>query len=153
VTTLESVSEELVAAVEQCLAGWVERCVADLSIAFHGAMNAATMEQSVAAGRAAVDEVVPKLRELLATDIDEQRTNPLAIVRGAVTHPTAVLLRAGVSPVVRDDFAEANFPDDIYALSPAAFSDIDDRLHEPGLRWGAAKAHTHLQRRRQDGMR
>ena len=80
-------------------------------------------------------------------------TNPLAIVRGAVTHPTAVLLRAGVSPVVRDDFAEANFPDDIYDLSPAAFSDIDDRLHEPGLRWGAAKAHTHLRRRRQDGMR
>ena len=37
-----------------------------------------------------------------------------------------------------------NFPDDVYDLSPATFADVDPALHEPGLVWGAAKAHVHL---------
>ena len=40
------------------------------------------------------------------------------------------------------------FPDDDYDLSPATFADIDESLHEPGLVWGAAKAHVVLTRRR-----
>ena len=40
------------------------------------------------------------------------------------------------------------FPDDDYDLSPATFADVDPRLTEPGLAWGAAKAFTHLQRHR-----
>jgi hypothetical protein len=67
--------------------------------------------------------------------------NPLAIVREAVAHPTAVLARAGVPPVVRDEHAEQLFPDDAYDLTPGAFADLDPALHEPGLVWGAAKAH------------
>jgi hypothetical protein len=84
---------------------------------------------------------------LLALDVDEQRVNPLALVRRAVSYPTAVLRDAGVPPVVRDEFDERAFPDDVYGLAPAAFADIDPALHEPGLLWGAAKAHAHLARR------
>ncbi len=43
------------------------------------------------------------------------------------------------------------FPDDPFDLSPATFGDIDERLAEPGLRWGAAKAYVHLARRRAAG--
>ena len=32
--------------------------------------------------------------------------------------------------------------------APATFADVDPALHEPGLVWGAAKAHVHLARRR-----
>ena len=111
----------------------------------------------MAAGRAAagqaVVEVEGPLRELLAQDPDEQRTNPLAIVRGAVRHPTAVLRAAGVPPAERDPHAERLFPDDDYDLTPGAFVDLDPTVHEPGLTWGAAKAHVILARRRAEGRR
>jgi hypothetical protein len=93
------------------------------------------------------------VRALLETDVDEQRTGPLAIVREAVVHPTGVLARAGVPPVVRDEHAERLFPDDAYDLTPGAFADLDPALHEPGLVWGAAKAHVVLARRRREGLR
>jgi hypothetical protein len=102
------------------------------------------------AGADAVAEVVPRLRSLLATDVDAQRTNPLAVLRSAVRHPTGVLRDLGVPIADRDEFAERAFPEDVYDLSPASFADIDESLHEPGLRWGAAKAYVHLRRRRPD---
>jgi hypothetical protein len=55
--------------------------------------------------------------------------------------------------VARDEFSERNFPDDTYDLTPASFADVDPSLHEPGLEWGAAKAHVHLARRRRQGTR
>ena len=47
----------------------------------------------------------------------------------------------------------AMFPDDLYDLTPGSFRDLDPALHEPGLEWGAAKAHVHLARRRAAGQR
>jgi hypothetical protein len=55
--------------------------------------------------------------------------------------------------VARDEFSLRNFPDDVYDLTPASFADVDPELHEPGLLWGAAKAHVHLARRRREGRR
>jgi hypothetical protein len=87
------------------------------------------------------------VRELLAADIDEQRTTPLAILRGAaLRYPTSVLHAAGVPPVVRDRAAEELFPDDLYDLVPASFADLDPSLADAGLRWGAAKAFEHKRR-------
>ncbi|MEZ5138517.1 MAG: hypothetical protein R2711_07040 [Acidimicrobiales bacterium] len=88
------------------------------------------------------------MRALLAADVDAQAQGPLALVREAVRHPTAVLAAAGVGPVVRDEFDERAFPDDVYGLAPAAFADLDPALGELGLVWGAAKAHVVLRRRR-----
>ena len=96
------------------------------------------------AGAAAVADVEAPLRALLAQDVDEQRSNPLAVVRRAVAHPTAVLRAAGVPPVVRDAHAEQLFPDDDYDLTPGGFADLAPSVHEPGLVWGAAKAHVIL---------
>jgi len=131
-------AEALIEAVEVALPEWVRRCVS-------GAAD------SVEAERAALDHVMPRLRALLAQDIDEQRTNPLSILRTAVQFPTALLRQAGAAPVERDEFNKRNFPDDVYGLTPANFAAFGDEVHHVGMAWGAAKAFVHLQRRRERG--
>lgn len=105
--------------------------------------------QSEAALRSGAAEMVAELRTLLTADIDSQPTGPLDVLRRAVRHPTQLLAAAGTAPIARDAFASRNFPDDVYDLSPASFAEVDPSLHEPGLVWGAAKAHVHLRRRRE----
>ena len=92
--------------------------------------------------------VMSQLVALLETDVDQQRSNPLSVLRNAVEHPTRVLAAAEIPPVRRDDFAVRAFPDDVYGLSPATWADIHESLLEPGVIWGAWKAKTMLDRRR-----
>ena len=150
---MEEHANALADAIEEALPRWVTRSVERILVAWSGAADPAVMADASAAGMRAVDEVMPRLRALLAADVDEQRTNPLSLLREAVRYPTGVLRAAGVPAVVRDDFDERAFPDDDYGLTPAAFADVDPALHEPGLVWGAAKAHVHLTRRRAQGQR
>ncbi len=148
-------AEALAAAVEAHLAGWVERVVAERHRQWTGA-GAVPDEVATAAraaGAAATAEVGPRVRALLARDVDDQPTGPLALLRAATAHPTAVLREAGVPPVVRDEVAVRRHPADLDDLTPAAFADVHPDLHEPGLVWGAAKAHVVLARRRREGMR
>lgn len=102
---------------------------------------------------AAVDRLMSDLSALLATDVDEQRTNPLSLFRDAVAGPTRLLLARDVRPPVTDRFAADHFPEDVFGLGPATWSDVDPELHEPGLTWGAWKAMTVLRRRRDEGLR
>ena len=139
--------------IELALPGWVERSVARVLIAYRGEVAPAEAAAAMQAGAAAGGELGPRIRALLVADVDEQPTGPLALARRAVAYPTAVLREAGVPPVVRDEFTERQFPDDDYDLAPATFADIDPALHEPGLTWGAAKAHVVLARRRREGRR
>lgn len=133
--------------IEAALPGWVEGCVTRVMTAWAGAVPVAVAEQARGAGREAAAQVGPRVRALLDADIDEQRTTPLAILRGvAVRFPTEVLAAAGVPPVVRDRAAEALFPGDTYDLVPASFADLGPDLAETGLRWGAAKAFEHKRR-------
>jgi hypothetical protein len=140
----DALAEALVAA----LPGWVERCVhtrcEQAGVAITPSIHGATAE----AGRRCADDVGGRVRILLATDVDDQRTTPLSLVREGVRYPAAVLRSAGVPEVVRDEFAERSFPDDVYDLAPATLADVSPELHEPGLVWGAAKAHVHLRRHR-----
>ena len=145
---LAAYAEALGEGIEGALAHWVEGCVERVLVAWSGAVPASARAAAVEAGRHARADAGPQVRELLASDVDEQRTTPLALVRGAVRYPTEVLRAAGVPPVVRDASAEAAFPEDDYDLSPGAFADLDPSLAEPGLTWGAAKAHVVLRRRR-----
>ncbi|MGH9209282.1 MAG: hypothetical protein ACRD2C_01225 [Acidimicrobiales bacterium] len=141
----------LVDAAEAAIPGWVERSVHEVLGAQGLAVEPAYAQQIESAGVQAQAEGVAALGDLLATDIDRQRSNPLAILRSLVRYPTEVLRSAGARPVARDEFAERNFPADVYDLTPAAFADVDPALHDPGLMWGAAKAHVHLARRRRAG--
>jgi hypothetical protein len=68
-----------------------------------------------------------------------------------VASATAVLRDAGLAPVDRDADAQRLFPADVYDLTPASFAELDPAVHEPGLLWGAAKAHIVLRRRRTPG--
>ena len=149
----EPYAEDLAVAVEGALPGWVERSVARIMTAYAGEVPPDVAAAARAVGVQARDEVGPRLRALLAEDIDVQRTNPLALLRGAVRYPTAVLEAAGVPPVVRDEFVERAFPADVYDLAPATWRDLDESVHEPGLVWGAWKAKTFLDRRRAEGRR
>lgn len=100
----------------------------------------------MAAGEDAAADIGGEATRLLATDIDKQRENPLALLRRAVRYPTEVLAASGAEPAERDDFAVERFPEDIYDLAPASFADIHPDLQIPGLEWGAAKAFVHRRR-------
>jgi hypothetical protein len=144
---------DLADGVEAALAPWVERVVSDRCRAAGIEPDDDLRAQAASAGRRCRDEVAPKVRVLLSTDIDEQSTTPLTLLREAVRHPTAVLAVAGVPASHRDEFAERAFPEDRYGLAPATFGDLDEGLVDAGLVWGAAKAHVHLARRRAEGRR
>jgi hypothetical protein len=134
---------DLAAAIDRVLAGWVVRSVRrfcdDLDLA------------ATAAGDEARRDIGERLRQLLETDLDQQRSNPLAILRSAVRYPTQVLIAAGVLGVLREPFVAEAFPEDIYNLSPATWSDIDPALQDYGIAWSAWKAHEFLRRRRAEG--
>ena len=143
---MEEHAAALADAIEAALPGWVERSVARVMTDWKGDVDDDVRRAAADAGREAVADVGPRVRELLATDIDEQRTTPLSLVRAAVRFPTAVLHAAGVPAVRRDEQQERLFPDDVYDLAPATFADVDPALAEVGIAWGAAKAFEHLQR-------
>jgi len=136
-------------AIDGALPGWVERSVARRLAGGPDGDTTAPAWVTVAAsdaGHRARAEIGPRVRALLEADIDEQRTTPLALLRTAASYPTAVLVAAGVTPVLRDDAQARLFPDDIYDLAPATFADVAPELTEPGLAWGVAKAWTHRRR-------
>ena len=144
-----ALAEGVDAALPRWVVRSVERVLADAGRPFGDDLR----RQATEAGERARVRVMPRLRALLAADIDAQRTNPLAVIRSAATEPTEVLRVAGVPPRARDEQSRTHFPDDDYDLVPASFADLDPALHEPGLMWGAAKAHVHLRRRRAEGQR
>ena len=121
-------------AIEAALPKWVRHCTERFGV------------DAGDAGERAAADLVPRIRTLLAQDIDLQRTTPLALLREAVRYPTEVLRAAGVAPVERDDHDRAMFPDDDYGLTPASFADFGDDVSSAGIAWGAAKAWTHRQR-------
>jgi hypothetical protein len=145
---LSSYARDLADAVEAALPKWVRRSV-ERFLPLTGDLA----DEVDAAGRRTQERIGGQVRELLMTDIDEQTRTPLTLLRRAVREPTEILRAHGVAPVPRDDFEEHSFPDDVYALTPATFADIDPSLAEPGLRWGAAKAFVFKQRRRAEGKR
>jgi hypothetical protein len=154
IAALGAYAQTLADGVEAAIGPWVERSVAQVHAASTGrVLPDGLRERAAVAGRDAAAAVGPRVRTLLALDIDDQRTGPLDCVREAVPWPTAVLRDAGVPSVERDAFAVKMFPDDAYDLTPASFADLDPGLLEPGLMWGAAKSHVHLARRRAAGQR
>lgn len=145
--------EVLIATIVECTAPWLERCVVTTATAHLGQCPPALSEQAATMAAEQGPQLIAELTTLLRTDVDEQRQNPLMLYRSAVVHPTTLLIDAGVPATVRDEFHERVFADDRYALSPATWADIDERLREPGLYWGAWKAAVILHRRRAEGRR
>ena len=127
--------------VDAALAPWIVGLV--VARAGEGARARAEAIAEVVAA-----DIGPRVRALLATDIDAQATTPLALLREAVLPVGELLAELGVAPPVRDEFAQRAFPGDTYGLAPASFEEVADALRGPGIEWGAAKAFVHLRRRR-----
>jgi len=110
----------------------------------------------VSAEKDRIDHVVSETARRLLADVDEllsheaweQRRNPLDLARSATENVTTELKRLGATPVSRDEFKERSFPDDVFDLAPATWSDLHPNLHEPGLEWGAWKAAAIMSHRR-----
>lgn len=150
---LAACGESLLEAARAGVPDWVRRTLgAHLTEAGIDPSSEDWVRRVEDAAAATTDEVLTRLAELMGRDIDDQRSTPLQILRDATAHANRVLESAGVAPVVRDEWERRSFPEDIYRLAPAALSDVDESLHEPGLLWGAAKAHAVLARRRAEGL-
>ncbi len=145
------ISSALVDAVERAVPAWIERLVTTRVQQWSGHVSPEVVATAATAGAAAAEDVVPRLRALVETDLDEQRTNPLSLLRDTTRFAHDVLADLGVPAVARDQFSTRSFPEDSYGLVPAAWEDVDPDLHELGLAWGAAKAFLFKARRRGEG--
>ena len=144
--SVEEAATLLADGIIAALPGWVERCISS-ACERAGATAPELRAPARAAGLQCAVEIGSPLRDLLATDVDEQQSTPLSVLRSAVRFPTQVLAAGGVPAPDRDDFDASRFPDDPYGLTPASFADIDPALGPIGIAWGAAKAFEVLQRR------
>ncbi len=153
--TLESATADLIAVIDAATHEWLVRCVMKTYVQQLGTPRLAVEEELIAAAQLAAEQgrayVAGELSTELGKDVDEQRVNPLQVLRNAVVFPTRVLQEFGVPPIVRDEMDVRMMPDDVFGLSPAHWNDVHESLLEPGVIWGAAKAHKVLQRRREEG--
>jgi hypothetical protein len=118
-----------------------------------GALDPELLEDLHLSAQREAERVLLEITELLNTDVDAQRQNPLALLRAAAISAGEVLARHGITPVVRDDFEVTTFPRDHYRLVPASWADVDPALQDAGIMWGAWKAAQVLHRRREEGRR
>lgn len=96
------------------------------------------MTDAIEEGRSAL---VDALEDLLERPYREQRRGPLEVFQEAMTHPTQVLVDAGVEPPLRrDDVIEAALPGDLYDLAPASSRLLGEEVWRLHLAWGVAKA-------------
>jgi len=141
---LEETGSAIVGGVERQVPGWVQAQVERLLDAWGRAPAETRVRaeaESVEAGAAATRRIVDQLRALFAVDPARQQATPLEIVRTVYREPTAVLAAAGVPPIVRDEFDERAWPDDVYGLVPRTLGDLGDPELAPlHLAWGMAKA-------------
>lgn len=149
--------EHLAAVLEAVVEPWLHRSLLRAAARHHRCdpdRLAPDLREAITAhARRQAAEVLPQITGLLATDVDAQRHNPLALLRSAAIAAGEVLERYGIAPVVRDDFEVRAFPTDHYRLVPASWVDVDPSLQDPGITWGAWKAAQVLHRRREEGLR
>jgi hypothetical protein len=141
---LDEAGAAIVAGIEKQVPGWTRTQVNRLLDAW-GRAPADTRvladARAADAGADAAHRIVEELRALFAVDPERQQATPLQIVRSVYREPTAVLAAAGVPPIVRDEFDERAWPEDIYGLVPRTLGDLGDPELAPlHLAWGMAKA-------------
>ena len=145
---MDQYSAALLAAVDSSFVGWLQNCAIQGCVRGLGACSDDLAAAALQMAQAARPIVVCELEALLSLDPEQQRTNPLSVLREAVRFPAALLLENAVPTPVRSSFDARILPLDVYGLGPANWADVDPSLSEPGLIWGAWKAKTILDRHR-----
>jgi hypothetical protein len=149
---LDEAGAAIVAGVEKNVPGWTRVQVNRLLDAWGRApadTRAVVESRADDAGAHAARRIVGELRALFAVDPERQPATPLEIVRTVYHEPSEVLAAAGVPPIVRDEFDERAWPDDVYGLVPHTLGDLGDPELAPlHLVWGMAKAAVIRARRR-----
>ena len=84
-------AERLTVAIEAAIPGWAERSVLRVADAWRPGRSGELAAEAAQAGREALEDVGPRVRRLLESDVEAQATGPLEICRSAVRHPTRVL--------------------------------------------------------------
>ncbi len=144
-------AERLLNVVVEAVPQWVDDVVRKNVRRHVGVVREDVAAAIIVAGRDARRFVADNMFELLSTDVDEQRTNPLQVLRDAAQFPTQVLRDAGIPAPQRDHFDEQINPLDVYGLGPYTWRDLGEDVHDAGIEWGAWKAATVLTRRRAEG--
>ena len=144
---MDEYSARLLTAVDGVFDAWIARLVST-AMATAGRAEP-TAEQVRTVTEEARNIGMTGLRDLLSVDAEQQRSNPLAVLRSATQPVSRFLEDEGCTPVERDEFSRRSFPDDMFGLAPATWADLDPSLVEPGLEWGAWKAATIIGRRRE----
>lgn len=142
-TGLDPYSDALFHAVMHALPKWLTGRLA------HIAPGTALPVDAIVA--ATVTRVHGDLLQLLRTDVDRQRDNPLHVLRASTSDATEALEAAGVAHPHRDEFETRAMPDDVYSIGRLTWRDLSEDVHETGITWGAWKAATILTRRRDEG--
>lgn len=135
-------AELLLRVAEKAIPAWLEKCVR--SVVQQQGLNTQDLDAKVATF---VKQVTPVITAELNDSVTGVRAdNPLSVFRRAVAFPTLLLAELGAVAVSRDQFSMESFPNDVYGLSPATWSDIDQSLHDPGIIWGAWTAREAMDR-------
>jgi hypothetical protein len=151
---MEEAAARILDGVEQHAAAWVLRAVTNILDAW-GRLDTSAYVAAIAhardEGNFAAERVTAELAVFFATDVDDQRTTPLAIVRSLRVEATNVLMAAGVPPVERDPYDERAFPDDIYGIVPKDLGELgDEDLGGALIAWGLGKSGVLRDRRNPD---
>lgn len=144
---MDEYSSRLLTTIDGVFDGWIRGLITNLVI--FDAADSSMIERMSATIAEAREVGMTGLRDLLNLDAEQQRSNPLAVLRMATQPVTRFLESVAVPPVQRDEFSRRSFPDDLFGLAPATWADVDPSLVEPGLEWGAWKAATIIGRRRE----
>ena len=151
VDLLEEYPRALFDAVTTAYPAWLTARAEHILIASGRGLTAEECSSLGSAVSESADLMAHGLCALLATDVDDQRQNPLHLLRASSQAVTEFLGSLGLQPPMRDEFETRAMPDDVYAIGPLAWIDMGDDVHEAGISWGAWKAATVLTRRRAEG--
>ena len=151
VDLLEEYPRALFDAVTAVFPDWLRTRAEQIAHAAGRTLTGAEMTALDTAVAASAGEAQIELCSLLATDVDDQRRNPLHVLRSSTGPVTRFLRGLGLPDAKRDEFETRAMPDDAYAIGPLAWIDMGDDVHQAGISWGAWKAATVLTRRRAEG--
>lgn len=144
-------SAELLEAIVRALPTWVDTTVRR-TVGEATGVDDATLRAAIdGATVAMVDGVRSALGDLFAHDPEEQRVNPLQVLRAEARVVTGCLRRLGAGPVARDEFERTSLPDDVFGVGPLAWRDLGEEVHDAGITWGAWKAAIIMARHRTEG--